>query len=198
MHNHYFKTENKTDKSDFKIFGIKIGPVPDLQELLRVLYGGHFYAEVSTSMMRFPLPCWGCHFHIVFCARVLCGGHFPHEVDTTLLCLVLVCHVVDTLLCLVLGCHVVDTSLLMWILPYCVWWTLPCRGGQFPIVCCARVSWTPPCWWPHFYIVCYPRVLCGKHFSVEVNTSVLFLVLGCHVVHTSLRLRWTLSYCVLS
>ena len=33
MRNHYFKHENKTDNSDFTIFGIKIGPVSDLQEL---------------------------------------------------------------------------------------------------------------------------------------------------------------------
>ena len=33
MRNHYFKSENKTDNSDFTIFGMKIGPVPDLQEL---------------------------------------------------------------------------------------------------------------------------------------------------------------------
>ena len=30
---HYFKPENKTDNSDFTKFGIKIGPVPDLQEI---------------------------------------------------------------------------------------------------------------------------------------------------------------------
>ena len=30
---HYFKSENKTDDSDFTKFGMKIGPVPDLQEL---------------------------------------------------------------------------------------------------------------------------------------------------------------------
>ena len=29
----WFKPENKTDNSDFTIFGMKIGPVPDLQEL---------------------------------------------------------------------------------------------------------------------------------------------------------------------
>ena len=29
----YFKPENKTDNCDFTKFGIKIGPVPDLQEL---------------------------------------------------------------------------------------------------------------------------------------------------------------------
>ena len=33
MRNHYFKTKNKIDNSDFKIFGLKIGTVPDLQEL---------------------------------------------------------------------------------------------------------------------------------------------------------------------
>ena len=33
IRNHYFKPENKTDNSDFTIFGMKIGPVPDLQEL---------------------------------------------------------------------------------------------------------------------------------------------------------------------
>ena len=33
MRNNYFKPENKTDNSDFTIFGMKIGPVPDLQEL---------------------------------------------------------------------------------------------------------------------------------------------------------------------
>ena len=31
MHNHYFKPESKTDNSDFSIFGMKIGIVPDLQ-----------------------------------------------------------------------------------------------------------------------------------------------------------------------
>ena len=31
--NHYFKPENKTDNSDLTKFGMKIGPVPDLQEL---------------------------------------------------------------------------------------------------------------------------------------------------------------------
>ena len=30
---HYFKPENKTDNSDFTIFGMTICPVPDLQEL---------------------------------------------------------------------------------------------------------------------------------------------------------------------
>ena len=30
---HNFKPENKTDNSDFTKFGVKIGPVPDLQEL---------------------------------------------------------------------------------------------------------------------------------------------------------------------
>ena len=30
---HYFKPENKTDNSDFTKFVMKIGPVPDLQEL---------------------------------------------------------------------------------------------------------------------------------------------------------------------
>ena len=42
IRNHYFKTENKNDNSDFTIFGMKIGPVPDLQELpnikLRIEY----------------------------------------------------------------------------------------------------------------------------------------------------------------
>ena len=33
MRNHYFKTKNKIDNIDFKIFGMKIGPVPDLQAL---------------------------------------------------------------------------------------------------------------------------------------------------------------------
>ena len=33
MGNHYFKPKMKTNKSDFIIFGMKIGPVPDLQEL---------------------------------------------------------------------------------------------------------------------------------------------------------------------
>ena len=32
-HNHYFKPENKTDNSDLTKYGMKIGPVPDLQEL---------------------------------------------------------------------------------------------------------------------------------------------------------------------
>ena len=32
---HYLKPENKTDNSDFTNFGMKIGPVPDLQELPR-------------------------------------------------------------------------------------------------------------------------------------------------------------------
>ena len=30
---HYFKHENKTDSSEFTKFGMKIGPVQDLQEL---------------------------------------------------------------------------------------------------------------------------------------------------------------------
>ena len=30
---HYLKPENKTDKSDITKFGMKIGPVQDLQEL---------------------------------------------------------------------------------------------------------------------------------------------------------------------
>ena len=30
---HYFKSKNKTDYNDFTKFVIKIGPVPDLQEL---------------------------------------------------------------------------------------------------------------------------------------------------------------------
>ena len=30
---HYFKPENKTDNLDFTKFGMKIGPVPDLQDL---------------------------------------------------------------------------------------------------------------------------------------------------------------------
>ena len=33
IRNHYFKPENKTDKGDFTMFVMKIGPVPDLQEL---------------------------------------------------------------------------------------------------------------------------------------------------------------------
>ena len=33
IRNHYLKPENKTDNSEFTIFGMKIGPVPDLQEL---------------------------------------------------------------------------------------------------------------------------------------------------------------------
>ena len=33
MRNPYFKPENKTDNSDFTIFGMKFGPVLDLQEL---------------------------------------------------------------------------------------------------------------------------------------------------------------------
>ena len=33
IRNHYFKPENKNDNSGFTIFGMKIGPVPDLQEL---------------------------------------------------------------------------------------------------------------------------------------------------------------------
>ena len=33
IRNHYFKPENKNDNSDFTIFGMKIGHVPDLQEL---------------------------------------------------------------------------------------------------------------------------------------------------------------------
>ena len=38
--NHYFKPESKTDKSDFPYFGMKISPVPDLQELLPSLNKG--------------------------------------------------------------------------------------------------------------------------------------------------------------
>ena len=30
---YYFKPENKTDNGDFTKFGMKIGPVPDLQEI---------------------------------------------------------------------------------------------------------------------------------------------------------------------
>ena len=30
---HYFKPKNKADNIDFTKFGMKIGPVPDLQEL---------------------------------------------------------------------------------------------------------------------------------------------------------------------
>ena len=33
IRNHYSKPEKKTDYSDFTIFGMKIGLVPDLQEL---------------------------------------------------------------------------------------------------------------------------------------------------------------------
>ena len=33
IRDHYFKPENKTENSDFTIFGMKIGPVLDLQEL---------------------------------------------------------------------------------------------------------------------------------------------------------------------
>ena len=31
--NNYLKTENKNDNSDFMKFGMKIGPLPDLQDL---------------------------------------------------------------------------------------------------------------------------------------------------------------------
>ena len=33
IRSHYFKPESKTGNSDFTIFGMKIGPVPDLQDL---------------------------------------------------------------------------------------------------------------------------------------------------------------------
>ena len=38
MRNHYFKPENQTDNIDFTIFGLKMGPVPDLQELLCTVF----------------------------------------------------------------------------------------------------------------------------------------------------------------
>ena len=34
---HNFKAENKTNDSDFTYIGVKVGPVPDLQELPKCL-----------------------------------------------------------------------------------------------------------------------------------------------------------------
>jgi len=53
---HYFKPENKTDNCDFTKFVIKIGPVPDLQEL--------------------PCVCLVCLGERV-CNPVLEGGNIP-------------------------------------------------------------------------------------------------------------------------
>ena len=47
MRKHYFKPENKTDNSDFTIFGMKIGPVPDPQELPSIAYKLHWIAPLQ-------------------------------------------------------------------------------------------------------------------------------------------------------
>ena len=46
MRNHYLKPENKTDNRDFTIFGMKIGPVPDLQELSTI----HHTSPLQTTL----------------------------------------------------------------------------------------------------------------------------------------------------
>ena len=40
MHNHHFKPEKKTESSDMTMFVMKIGPVPDLQELPSTIVSG--------------------------------------------------------------------------------------------------------------------------------------------------------------
>ena len=52
---HYFKPENKTDNSDFTIFGMKIGPVPDLQELpssRRLMYLHHIIQKEENELIK--------------------------------------------------------------------------------------------------------------------------------------------------
>ena len=56
IRNHYFKPENKNNNSDFTICGMKIGPVPVLQELQfrdghrspRIIRDCHIQAETAT------------------------------------------------------------------------------------------------------------------------------------------------------
>ena len=68
IRNHYFKPENKTDICDFTIFGIKIGPVPDLQELPE--RNTKAQLKINSKYICFTLSSWTQSDHFLLDTKV--------------------------------------------------------------------------------------------------------------------------------